>query len=72
MQTALNLPDKDNLRPDEFADICGVTKRTVYRWIAEERLDGVFRVNNKRFLIPTTCVYQVVRLSSECYLEEKD
>ena len=72
MQTALNLPDKDNLRPDEFADICGVTRRTVYNWIQDGKLDGVFKVNNCRFMIPTSCVYQVVRLSSECYLEESE
>lgn len=34
-----DLPEKNLLRPDEVAEYFSVTKRTVYIWIAEKKLD---------------------------------
>jgi excisionase family DNA binding protein len=33
------LPEKNLLRPGEVAEYFSVTKRTVYLWIAEKKLD---------------------------------
>jgi excisionase family DNA binding protein len=35
-----SLPDKDLLRPDEVADFFSVSKRVVYKWCEEGKLDS--------------------------------
>jgi excisionase family DNA binding protein len=39
------------LSPAQFADLIGLSRKTVYAWIAEGRLDGSFRKRGKHILI---------------------
>jgi len=35
-----DIPNKSVLRPDEVAKVFGVTRRTVYNWHSEGKLEG--------------------------------
>lgn len=35
------LPEKELLRPDEVAEYFSLHVKTIYRWIAEKRIDAV-------------------------------
>src|SRR5271170_1926143 len=37
--------------PDQLAELAGVSVKTIYFWIAQGRLDGVFRKRGKHCLI---------------------
>lgn len=39
------------LSPAQLAELCGVSPKTIYAWIAAGRLDGAFRKRGKRLLI---------------------
>lgn len=39
------------MSPAEFADLCGLSLKTVYQWIADGRLDAALRKRGKHNLI---------------------
>ena len=39
------------LSPQDLADLLGLSRKTVYEWIAKGRLDGAFRKRGKHNLI---------------------
>ena len=43
----MNIPNKATFNTLEFANICGVTQRSVYNWINDRKITGVFRVEIK-------------------------
>ena len=65
---ALQLPDKPFLRVDEVAFWVRRSKRTVHRWLRDDRIKlRACRLPSGGILIPTTAVAEIIRLSSECY-----
>ena len=69
MPLEIQLPEKQYMRVDEVANLACRSKRTVYRWCRDGKIDFV-RVGDWGMLIPTTAVCQVIRLSSDCYETE--
>jgi excisionase family DNA binding protein len=51
------LPDKELLRPDEVATYLSVTRKSVYRWISEGRIEAV-RISTKLLRIPRKKVFK--------------
>ena len=43
--------DRPILSPAELADLCGVSRKTIYQWISQGRLDGAFRKRGKHVFI---------------------
>ena len=39
------------MTPAQLADLCGLSVKTIYEWIAHGRLDGTFRKRGKHVLI---------------------
>ena len=39
------------LSPVQLAKLCGLSRKTIYEWIAKGRLDGAFRKRGKHVLI---------------------
>lgn len=39
------------LSPVQLAELCGLSRKTIYEWIAKGRLDGAFRKRGKHALI---------------------
>ena len=66
----MQIPNKQTFNTAEFAQICGVTQRSVYRWINEGKIKGVYRLGGYFYRVPRECIGQVMKLSSECYVEE--
>jgi excisionase family DNA binding protein len=52
------LPDKDFFTPKEAAKYLGVSRPTIYRWIEEGTLEGVFRIGDKLLRIPQEAVFK--------------
>jgi predicted DNA-binding transcriptional regulator AlpA len=43
--------DRPFVSPKQLGDIVGVSRKTIYGWIAKGRLDGSFRKRGKHLLI---------------------
>lgn len=54
-----NLPDKAFLRPDEVAEVIGISSRTVYRLIKAGRLPAV-RNRRGRLAVPQEIVREMI------------
>lgn len=39
------------LSPGEFAELLGVSRKTIYSWLAQGRMDGAFRKRGKHVFI---------------------
>jgi len=65
---SINLPDKQLFRVDEVAGYLRRSKDTVYRWCRDGDLKYI-RINGRGILIPKASIADVVRLSSECYID---
>jgi len=54
------LPDKELLRPDEVAKYLGVTRQSIYRWIASGKLEA-HKVAGRIIRIPRESVEKCLR-----------
>ena len=56
--TTNKLPNKELLRPGEVADYFSVTKKTIYRWVDEGKIDAT-KVAGRTLRIPRDSLLKI-------------
>ena len=61
MTAKINVPNKELFRPDEAADFLCRSRKTIYRWCQEDRIDHV-RIQRRGILIPRSAIVSIIRI----------